>query len=524
MVFGIESHVTQHSESDADYDVGPAIGSTIGGKYLIEALLGRGGMGAVYRARHLVTGRRVAIKWLLDHNPSLRARFLREARAMGFVEHESVVSVLDVGEHEGAAFIVMELLRGQSLREYLDGRPCTVSGAIEILMPALEGLAAVHMAGIVHRDLKPDNVFVCMDAEGYVLTTKLLDLGVARLRDSRLPQDDLTVSGAIIGTPRYMSPEQLRGIRDVDARADIFAVGLILYEMFTGRLPFDASSYESLVIDIATSDPPSPRVFKPELPEALASVVLKALSRERDKRFGDVAALATALEPYAENVRFKPPSTDHVRASFVPDDPFDSGALTTDEVAPRISAEPTAPQRRGAAPVVPLRRGTPANTPRVDPGFAEAGTLASDVTTDRGLSRVPASDTGRRAAYALVFVALLVGGVVTWRAMRAPPDDGPSADATEPTPSVAAPSLPTPTPASTPSPEPVAAPTQTPLGASVQTAPTRETTRRTPRVENAQAAATTPPPSTTMQAPPGEAPVEASPMTRTTTMLQVDEF
>jgi tRNA A-37 threonylcarbamoyl transferase component Bud32 len=240
----------------------------VAGKYEIEALIGQGGMGAVYRAQHTLTHRRVALKWLLADDAAMRMRFVREARAMGALEHPNVVGILDIGEEDGAVYLVMEYVEGESLREHLDRRPVSPMRAVRLLMPALEGIAAAHQAGIVHRDLKPANLFVCLDRDGTAYGTKVLDFGVAlSLRQSDGTMG-LTQSGAVVGTPRYMAPEQIRAGK-VDARTDQFAMGLILYEMLTGRLPYDAAVYEALVVEIATVPPLSPRVFVPDLPEGL---------------------------------------------------------------------------------------------------------------------------------------------------------------------------------------------------------------------------------------------------------------
>ncbi len=346
------------------------------GKYEIEALIGQGGMGAVYRAQHTLTHRRVALKWLLADDAAMRMRFVREARAMGALEHPNVVGILDIGEEDGAVYLVMEYVEGESLREHLDRRPVSPMRAVRLLMPALEGIAAAHQAGIVHRDLKPANLFVCLDRDGTAYGTKVLDFGVAlSLRQSDGTMG-LTQSGAVVGTPRYMAPEQIRGHK-VDARTDQFAMGLILYEMLTGRLPYDAAVYEALVVEIATVPPLSPRVFVPDLPEGLPEVVLKALAKSPDDRFPDIGALAVALEPFGDGVVFSPPRQAHARRSMLGEDLMElaiaSAGLTPSHPGPAAQVDLGPPTRRFGAAAE--------HTPTSAAGRARAAAVRASATT-----------------------------------------------------------------------------------------------------------------------------------------------
>ncbi len=288
----------------------PQPGELVADKYVIERELGRGGMGVVYRARHRITDRVVALKWLLEDDPQRRERFLREARAMGRLAHPNVVGVLDVGEHEGATFLVMDYLEGKSLREVLDAGRCETAQAIRYLMPALSGVAAAHQAGLLHRDLKPENLFVLCDHDGTPYDTTVLDFGVAKPFGQDHGQASLTHSGAIVGTPRYMAPEQLGEETELDPRCDLYSLGIILYELLTGELPYRAKSLNALLLEILTGDVRSPKELNDSLPEELCEVVLKALARKREDRFEDVAAFARALEPFGE-VRFEAPRNVH---------------------------------------------------------------------------------------------------------------------------------------------------------------------------------------------------------------------
>lgn len=358
----VKCYATREPVSDphpVDFDAIPGelphVGSLIDGKYVIEAILGRGAMGTVYRAVHQFTGRRVALKWMLADSAEARRRFIREARNMGAIEHPQVVSVFDFGAHDGSVFLVMEYLEGTNLRAHVAKRIVPVAETIRLIMPALEGVAAAHLAGIVHRDIKPENLFVCIDRDGTVYDTRVLDLGIARsLRPKNNMDDKLTRSGVAIGTPRYMAPEQLRGSSSVDHRVDIFALGLVIYEMLAGRLPYQSETYESLVIDIVTGTPPSPRLFNAQIPEELAQVVLKALAREATDRFEDVGALATALEPFGDGVRYRAPRSIHVRQSEMPGDPSE---LSGSE--PAFDAAVIAPTQK---PTVDFRQGRMAST------------------------------------------------------------------------------------------------------------------------------------------------------------------
>ena len=296
----------------------PKPGDTVAGKYLLESMLGRGGMGAVFRARHLLTDRKVALKWMLPDEEAGAAavqRFLREARAMGRIDHPSVVGVLDVGVEGDAAFLVMELLRGSSLRDRIEASgKLSIPEAIGLLLPAMEGLAAAHAAGVVHRDIKPDNLF-CVAGGG----TKVLDFGVSKLQGDRFAgpgaagSGAITHTGAMVGTPAYMAPEQVRGDRDIDARTDVWALGAILYEAITGQLPFDHETLGQTIVAIATMAPPRIESHVADIPLALADVVHRALEKDRDARWPSVESFANALVPFASGATFTTPRPTSVR-------------------------------------------------------------------------------------------------------------------------------------------------------------------------------------------------------------------
>jgi serine/threonine protein kinase len=346
----------------------PQIGEVVAERYEIQSVLGRGGMGVVFAARHTISGRRVALKWMEPEpqdEPGAKERFLREARAMGRIEHGNVVGVLDVGTVGEAAYLVMELLRGESLRAVIEREaPMPIERAIALLLPAMEGVEAAHRAGVVHRDLKPENLFVAKLTDGGTVT-KVLDFGISKLDESarsgtRSPQN-LTKTGHVVGTPQYMSPEQVRGAA-VDARTDVWALGTILYEMLTARTPFEAENFGGLLVAIATEafTPLYQRMDAP--PPALVVAVHRALEKEQASRHASVLAFARALEPLAKGLTFREPS----RASLVPAaaSPFAATASTPSslelEDVKRPTSTPTTPSKPAPAKPAPSKVTLPA--------------------------------------------------------------------------------------------------------------------------------------------------------------------
>jgi len=276
-----------------------ATGMVIAGKYVVERTLGRGGMGAVYVASHATTGKRMAMKVLLPefvHNADLVGRFLREAQVMGRLQHRHVVDVFDVGRDGDILFIVMELLEGKPLSDLLHDATLTLEEALLVLVRAMEGVSAAHDHGVVHRDLKPDNIFVCVGASGRLDDPRVLDFGISKLDDGTAQQ--LTRSGVAMGTPYYMSIEQLSGQRDLDQRVDVYALGVILYEAISGTPPYVADSVSALAIRVITTQATHLGELRPDLPPGLAEVVMRAIARNRDDRYRSVRALIEALRPF----------------------------------------------------------------------------------------------------------------------------------------------------------------------------------------------------------------------------------
>jgi serine/threonine protein kinase len=264
------------------------VGSTVAGKYHIDRLIGRGGMGAVFQATNAGIGKRVALKFLgpeTSKDVDAATRFQREAEAASLAESPHIVQIFDSGRSErGLPFLVMELLTGEDLRERLrrEGR-LPPEAAARIALQVLKALRQAHAAGIVHRDLKPDNVFLCRrdDEPAFV---KIVDFGISKLQQSP-GVDTLTHKGAVLGTAFYMSPEQAQSFPDIDGRTDLFSVGAILYEMLTGAPPHSAPTYEAVLIAICTRDAEDVRAKAPDVPEKLARVIARALRRDRDERY-----------------------------------------------------------------------------------------------------------------------------------------------------------------------------------------------------------------------------------------------
>jgi eukaryotic-like serine/threonine-protein kinase len=275
------------------------VGSTVAGKYHIDRLIGRGGMGAVFQATNAGIGKRVALKFLgaaTSRDSDAATRFQREAEAASLAESPHIVQIFDSGRSEqGLPFLVMELLTGEDLRARLRREDrLDVEAAVRIGIQVLKALRQAHAAGIVHRDLKPDNVFLCRrdDEPSFV---KIVDFGISKLQQ-HAGVDTLTHKGAVLGTAFYMSPEQAQSFPDIDGRTDLFSVGAMLYEMLTGEPPHSAPTYEAVLIAICTKDAPDVRAKAPEVPEKLARVIARALCRERDERYPSASEMLTDLE------------------------------------------------------------------------------------------------------------------------------------------------------------------------------------------------------------------------------------
>lgn len=275
-------------------------GQIIDDKYQILRLLGTGGMGAVYEGENLRIKRRVAIKVLHASVSSAAdnvARFEREAQAAGRIGSEHICEVLDLGVlADGARYMVMEYLDGETLSQRIkkNGRlgPPQI---IPLMAQVLDALDAAHAAGIIHRDLKPDNIFILPSKAGRTDFIKILDFGVSKFSQLSGEEMNVTRAGAVVGTPYYMSPEQARGMAQVDARSDIYALGVVLYQATTGQVPFRAETFNELLFKIALELPPPPQQFVPDLDPEFAAIIQRAMAREQVHRFQSCAEFKEAL-------------------------------------------------------------------------------------------------------------------------------------------------------------------------------------------------------------------------------------
>lgn len=289
--------------SDTNYGL-PEPGDLIAGKYRVERLLGKGGMGAVFAAQHELLQQRVAVKLLLTEiagGQEAVSRFLNEARAAARIQNENVARVMDVGTQEnGLPYIVMEYLEGLDLSQVLEQRgPVSVADAADYILQALEAIAQAHVLGIVHRDLKPANLFLARRQDQSVMV-KVLDFGISKATNPLSGTSGaMTSTKALLGSPYYMSPEQLRSSKNVDARADIWSIGVILYELVTGSLPFVGENLGELFAAILEQDAPSIRAKRPDVSPEFDQTVMRCLQRKPEHRFANVAEVATALAPFS---------------------------------------------------------------------------------------------------------------------------------------------------------------------------------------------------------------------------------
>ena len=327
-------------------------GMVVGGKFALLRRLGEGGVGVVFEAEDTWIGRRVALKVLHSHladHADVLARFRREARAAAMTRHPNIVAVYEVGQwRDGSPYIVQELLDGETLREHLMARDrLPPAEAVEILVPIVGALVAAHRAGIVHRDIKPENIFLARLAEGGTVP-KLIDFGVAKMASTSA--DITTLTGSLLGTPMYMSPEQVSGAMEADHRTDIWAMGAVLYELLSGTCPYDGLTSAVILAKILT-EPAVPLTERArDVPPELAAIVQTALMRDPVARFPSMTAMLEALLAYANQ---PDPSTTTRHARSLPPPPGDT------EAPPSIT-QPASPSPVTLSPTDTLPEGAPA--------------------------------------------------------------------------------------------------------------------------------------------------------------------
>jgi len=336
-------------------------GQILGGKYRVDRVLGAGGMGMVVAATHLQLDERVAIKFLLPEalrNPEAVARFGREAKAAVKIRGEHVARVIDVGTFEnGAPYMVMEHLDGRDLAALIHERGALAStDAVDAVLQACEAIAEAHALGIVHRDLKPANLFMVRRPDG-TPCVKVLDFGISKLNAAAGPDHSMTKTSAVMGSPLYMSPEQMTASRQVDARADIWAIGVVLYELLTGRVPFSADTLPEICGLILTATPSAIRDYSPAVPETLQVVVQRCLEKDRARRFANVSELANALAPFGSRATSR--SVERIARILGASSALDAVPLSGPSPAPtnygpstQSNWGQTRPSRSSAAPLV----------------------------------------------------------------------------------------------------------------------------------------------------------------------------
>ncbi len=322
-------------------DSDPLVGTEIQGRYRVLKRLGAGGMGVVYLGEHSLIRRKVAIKTLhamYATDPDVVNRFHREALAATSIGNQHIVEVTDMGHLPGGAmFMVLEYLEGHDLGHCIEREgPQPLGRMVHILLQLCEALSAVHAQGIVHRDLKPDNVFLIKRGDNPDFV-KVLDFGISKFKQGFDDSDaKMTATGAMLGTPFFMAPEQAQGVPDIDQRVDVYALGAILYSALSGHHPFEAENLPQLFIKICTEDPPSLRTFRPDLPPDIEAIVHRALARNRADRYQNAEELRRALLPYASLDRAAP-------SQALPSSAQPSATAPSQVAVPARTADPGAP-------------------------------------------------------------------------------------------------------------------------------------------------------------------------------------
>ncbi|MCC6559184.1 MAG: serine/threonine protein kinase [Polyangiaceae bacterium] len=397
----------------------PRPGDVLAGKYRVERILGAGGMGVVLAAWHLVLERRVAVKFLLPaaaQLPDAGARFLREARAAAALEGEHVARVLDVGTLDhGAPYMVLEHLQGADLAAVLKERgPLPISEAVDLLLQAGLAIAEAHARGILHRDLKPKNLFLTRRPDGTPLV-KVLDFGLSKiLQGTQGPADaSLTATGLIAGSIHYMSPEQIRSLKHADARTDVWALGVIFYEMLGGRRPFQGEGIPAVAAAVIADTPSPISSLRPDVPPPLDAVVARCLEKDPARRIQTVTELARGLAPFG-SIR---------------------GMQSFESIA-RLLPEAAAPTAAPARAQLPSFTGVDASPPRLPLPSSPSGEAAVSAPTGQTTRPVIAPSPMKRGGHARIvgvvlasaFAAATVAVALAWLFVVRAPDSSSAAD------------------------------------------------------------------------------------------------
>ena len=404
-------------------------GQVVGGSYRIERLIGKGGMAAVWEATNQRTGKRLALKAILNASTAggaAAAEMLRrEAVAASRVNHPNVVNIYDVVDHQGLICIAMEMLDGEPLSAYL-GRKGYLGfeEAATLLLPAMRGVAAANAMGVIHRDLKPQNIFICLGADGRMLTTKVLDFGISVVMEKARGLLPAAQALPTHGTPAYMSPEHIQGLADIDARADVYGFGVLFFEALTGQLPFLGEPGPELLLRILKDPAPRVTLFRPNLPPPIVAIVERAMAKAPRDRFPGlepfIAAIEDQLLPPSPLPRALTPMAGVPLYSLVEpragvEDPVVQAAARNEASGPHAAADtkelfalPRETEERTASRRIVVIS-TDAETSRaVDPATA----AASSTTEPRSLA-------GRVTAVAIFGLVL---ALVAWLAFPNPPE------------------------------------------------------------------------------------------------------
>ena len=438
------------------------VGMVIGGRYRLSKLLGEGGMGAVYAAEHINITKTVAVKLLhpeISSNPEAVARFKQEAQSASSIGHPNIIGIDDFFTMEdGRVCLIMEFLKGESLadRMQLPGG-LALESAVDLMLQVCAGLAAAHEKGIIHRDMKPENVFIAMPQGREIV--KILDFGIAKVTGNQ--DNSLTKTGTVFGTPHYMSPEQALGHK-VDARADIYSVGVMLFEIFTGQVPFQSESFMGVLSQHITKPTPAPSSMTPgrPVPPMMEDIILTAMAKEVDKRFSTMNALAGALSAFSQALHSSQPPKAVTGRVAAADVAARAGLAAPPAVAPTMAAAPGAPApTQGPGPVARLSTDEPSIPktmmatgpqmaaqggvqPQAQPSFTPSVPVVPTPASQLNMGPVPVvpSPTGQTAPkkqkksktgliIGLVVALLLVGGgavaaVVFWDDIMGGKDPG----------------------------------------------------------------------------------------------------
>jgi serine/threonine-protein kinase len=464
-----------------------AIGRTLDGKYRIDGFLKRGGMGSVYRGTHVLLNKPVAIKLIrpeLVTSHDIVERFFREARAAAKLSHPNIVTVHDLGQTEdGTLYIIMEIVAGQSLKDLIVAEgPWAAARALRFCRGVASALSLAHRNGIVHRDLKPQNIMVFQDSEGNE-SPKLLDFGIAKTLEPDSPA--LTSTGMVLGTPHYMSSEQAKGM-PADQRSDIYALGVILYEMLVGKVPFDDKSIPSILVKHLTEPPRPPSTLRGGIPPEVETLVLRCLEKDPEKRFQTADDLGKALAARVETESHR--ILDPTVATVPPTEQL------TVESSPGLTGAGGASAAKAPVPFPPPLPASEA-TRKMDSGTVRAREVQARTPPPQPVKPQGSSRSGLFVGIAVIgvlLVAMAVGGFLLLRLLRGGSSETPTPVATASTGVEIPPSLPVET-ESTP-PEETEPPPSTPAVTLPATSEPEKKKEPAPQRQEPPAPAPRPPP------------------------------